>query len=206
MDSTLPDRKPTAADRVYQGLRDDILALSCPPDSVLSRRDLAKSFGVSPMPVREALLRLEQEGFVAVTAQSSTKVTRINIAALHRAQLLRTVVTCEVVSRLANRRKGPAIVPAVGQDAAFFQALFDAAGLGALLADIAPALGVLERYAMLVTETAEDRQRAQQSRSDILGRISAQDAQGAVLALRAYLSETLAGLGALQKARPELFS
>jgi DNA-binding GntR family transcriptional regulator len=53
------------SDVVTATLRSLIQAGELPAGSVLRQRDLAKRFGVSPTPVREALRRLEAEGYVA---------------------------------------------------------------------------------------------------------------------------------------------
>lgn len=63
---------------VHRQLRERILWGAVPPGSTLSVRKLSEQFGVSPMPVRDALRQLASEGLVEVTPRSSTRVTRIS--------------------------------------------------------------------------------------------------------------------------------
>lgn len=62
------------AERVYDRLRDTILAGVLRPGAPLSRRSLAEEFGVSSIPVAAALQRLETEGFVESRARAGTRV------------------------------------------------------------------------------------------------------------------------------------
>ncbi len=64
---------------VYRRLRDQIIWGTVPPGSILSVRKLAEQLAVSPMPVREALLRLALEELVEVSPRSSTRVARISL-------------------------------------------------------------------------------------------------------------------------------
>lgn len=67
------------SDLVYRRLRDQIIWGVTPPGSTLSVRKLAEQLSVSPMPVREALLRLTLEELVEVAPRSSTRVTSISL-------------------------------------------------------------------------------------------------------------------------------
>ena len=92
----------TAAGRIYENLRLRIITVEIAPDTVLSRASLARDYGVSQTPVREALQRLEQDGLVETFPQSRTVVTRIDPDALTEAHFLRRAVETEVVRHLAS--------------------------------------------------------------------------------------------------------
>ncbi len=47
---------------IYAEVRARIVSLELPPETTLSRAELAEAFNVSQSPVREAILRLEQDG------------------------------------------------------------------------------------------------------------------------------------------------
>jgi DNA-binding GntR family transcriptional regulator len=85
-------RGATAAASIHAVLRDDILSLRRVPGSQLSEKDIAASHGVSRTPVREALLRLAEEGLVDIVSKSGTYVSRIPIANLREAITLRRVL------------------------------------------------------------------------------------------------------------------
>src|SRR5258708_22676417 len=58
------DRDRQAAPQVFERLRSMIISLDLPPGSPLSRAALAGQFGVSSTPIRDALMRLGEEGLV----------------------------------------------------------------------------------------------------------------------------------------------
>lgn len=55
----------SAADQVYQSLREDILSGKLPPNERMTEMMIADALGVSRTPVREAVKRLTVEGFVS---------------------------------------------------------------------------------------------------------------------------------------------
>ncbi len=63
-------------------------ASSCPA-TCLRQRDLAKQFGVSPTPVREALRKLEAEGFVVTELHHGTTVAGAADASTRESSLIR---------------------------------------------------------------------------------------------------------------------
>jgi GntR family transcriptional regulator, rspAB operon transcriptional repressor len=62
------------SDEAYLAIRDEILRGQLRPGSPLSRRRLAKQFGMSVLPVSEALRRLEEDGLVESRARAGTRV------------------------------------------------------------------------------------------------------------------------------------
>ncbi len=62
-------------EEVYQRLRQWIIEGQLPPDTRLRDKELAETFGVSRTPIRESLLRLEQEGLVVTHPNRSTVVS-----------------------------------------------------------------------------------------------------------------------------------
>src|ERR1700754_5315866 len=83
------DRDRQAAPQVFERLRGMIIAWDLPPGSPLSRAALAGQFGVSSTPIRDALMRLEEEGLVDVFPQAATKVSLIDVPLARQAQFLR---------------------------------------------------------------------------------------------------------------------
>ena len=101
------DRSRHAAPQVLDHLRERIVALDLPPGMVLARADLAASFGVSQTPVRDALMRLEEEGLVDVFPQHKTVVSRIDIGSARQAHFLRRAIELEVARTLATTADAP---------------------------------------------------------------------------------------------------
>ncbi|WP_417718997.1 GntR family transcriptional regulator [Salipiger sp.] len=97
-DATAPS---SAAARTLDALRRRIISLDLPPDTVLSRSELAREYDVSQTPVRDALQRLEAEGLVEIFPQSRTVVTRIDADKIAEAVFLRRAIEVEVMRQLA---------------------------------------------------------------------------------------------------------
>jgi DNA-binding GntR family transcriptional regulator len=74
----LPARPPSLNELVYVELRRRILWGEITAGSILSVRRLSEQFQVSPMPVRDAIRRLEAEELVEVTPRSSTRVSLVS--------------------------------------------------------------------------------------------------------------------------------
>ena len=109
MAATLPnpaqfqfDRTRQAAPQVFEHMRDQIISLALPPGTVLSRPELALQYGISQTPVRDALMRLAEEGLVDVFPQHATRVSRIDVALARQAHFLRRSVEVEIVRALAG--------------------------------------------------------------------------------------------------------
>ena len=96
------DRDRQAAPQVFERLRDMIVSLLLPPGSALSRAALAAQFGVSSTPIRDALMRLDEEGLVEVYPQHATVVSRIDIKLAQQAHFLRQALELEIVGALAQ--------------------------------------------------------------------------------------------------------
>ncbi len=69
----------TLAERTYIRLRDDIITTLLPPGTLLREAELMKRMEVGRTPVREALQRLQYDGFVVVSARRGTFVSKIDI-------------------------------------------------------------------------------------------------------------------------------
>ncbi len=73
---------PTLAERTYQKLREDIITVRLPPGALMRESELMRKLDVGRTPVREALQRLQHDGFVVVIARRGTFVSKIDISDL----------------------------------------------------------------------------------------------------------------------------
>ena len=75
----MPTQAPRerAADRAYAALRGDILQGRLSPGTMLSENDLAADLAMSRTPVRAALTRLQDEGWVAIYPQRGVLVREL---------------------------------------------------------------------------------------------------------------------------------
>jgi len=67
-------RKESMADRVYEALKDDIFEFRLIPGDKFSEGDVGTRLNASRTPVREALYRLQREGYVEVLFRSGWQV------------------------------------------------------------------------------------------------------------------------------------
>jgi DNA-binding GntR family transcriptional regulator len=74
---------PTSlAERAYVDLREEIIDVSLPPGTLLREDELMQRLGVGRTPVREAVQRLQRDGFVTVIPRRGTLVSEISITDL----------------------------------------------------------------------------------------------------------------------------
>ena len=88
---------------IYSVLRQDIVALRLMPGEKLSENELAVRFGTSRAPVREALIRLVDDGLIEVRPQRGSFVTRISLRAMERARLVREALEVAIIRRAAEK-------------------------------------------------------------------------------------------------------
>lgn len=104
----LPDTprlpRTLAREEVYARLRDWIVGGVLPPGEVLRDQDIAARLGVSRTPVREALRRLEDEGFVETALNRWTRVAPLDLT---RAAELYGLI--EALDVLALEQAGPGL-------------------------------------------------------------------------------------------------
>jgi len=74
----MPEKYRTMQEIAYDAIRDGILAGRHAPGQRLIADELAKEFGVSRMPVREALRRLEVVGLVTITPHRGAVVSELS--------------------------------------------------------------------------------------------------------------------------------
>lgn len=83
MSNAIPLRFKGTTDEIADRLRAEIEAGTLPPDAPLNQVDLAARFGLSRIPVREALRQLEAEGYVTYRAnKGATVATALSVPEL----------------------------------------------------------------------------------------------------------------------------
>lgn len=95
---------PTAADAAYQEIRRRILDNVWPPGHQALEQELAEELGVSRTPVREALLRLQDEGQVEVVPRHGMRVLPIAPADMREIYQVLTALEGAAIESLAMRK------------------------------------------------------------------------------------------------------
>lgn len=79
---------------VYHVIRNNIMTFQLKPGTTISTQEIAKKLSVSRTPVREAFIRLQQDGLVDIFPQRETVVSKINLERLHQEFFLRQSLEC----------------------------------------------------------------------------------------------------------------
>ena len=75
--SSIRMKKPNSKE-IYLALKEEILSLKLHPGQMISENEIAEFYSVSRTPVKNALIRLEGEGFIEVIPQRGSFVTLID--------------------------------------------------------------------------------------------------------------------------------
>ncbi len=88
---------------IYAILRREIVTLRLRPAERLSENELAARFRTSRAPVREALIRLVEDGLIDVRPQRGSFVSRISLTAMERARFVREALEVAIIRRVADQ-------------------------------------------------------------------------------------------------------
>lgn len=217
-------KRVSASDQIYEALRERIIALELRPGQSISRAELAVFYGVSQTPVRDAMLKLEQEGLLIIHPQSKTEVSKIDVAHARETQFLRLSLELEVMRRLAQDTSGVRLKPARSllsqQEAAFgakdlghfarldknfHLALFEAVGMGNLWRLVTSRSGHIDRLRNLDLPVPGKALNVLKYHAMILDAIESGDLASTESAVRGHLSGTLATIDQIVLRYPEFF-
>lgn len=229
---TTLDRSRHAAPQVFEQLRARIVSMELAPGTVLVRSELAEAFGVSQTPIRDALIKLGEEGLVQIFAQHATVVSRIDLAAATQAHVLRQSLELEIVERLAAGEADLALETRLAEalaqqrallarqdtaglladpdyaefieaDRAFHQAMYAALGLEALWTLVRRQSGHIDRLRRLHLPEAGKAASVLRQHEAVAAAITRRDPAAARAALREHLGGTLGRIDEIRRLYPE---
>jgi GntR family transcriptional regulator, rspAB operon transcriptional repressor len=96
------NRQKIIMPQIYQFLQSAIVSVQLIPGEGLKEKDIIEYLGVSRTPIREAMLRLEDEGLIEIYPQSGTYVSKIKIESVKESQFIREAMECAVVRYAAK--------------------------------------------------------------------------------------------------------
>jgi DNA-binding GntR family transcriptional regulator len=218
------ERGRGGAAHVFQSLRQDIIALSLAPGTVLSRAELQDRFGLSSTPVRDALMRLQEEGLVEVFPQHATVVSPIDLEKARQGQLLRRSVELEIVRYLAMKPEPASIerlrslirqqsafaklgeyAAFINADQAFHKTMYDFASASDLWHVVNRHGGHIDRLRRLHLPVPGKMRDVIRDHKSIVDAIEAGKPEHAQLRLREHLSRSLGFVRNLKVSHPEYF-
>jgi GntR family transcriptional regulator, rspAB operon transcriptional repressor len=219
------DRSRHAAPQVFERLRERIVSLELAPGTVLSRSELAAHYGLSQTPVRDALIRLGEEGLVDIFPQHATVVSRINLSSAVQAHFLRRSIELEVVRTLAHKPDAALVERLRASlraqralrtrkdfdrftllDQAFHRLLYDAAGVPDLWDLVRRLSGHIDRLRRLHLPVEGKVAAVVQDHTAIVDAIEDGAPEAAQAAVRAHLSGTLGQLDDIKRRHPQYLS
>jgi len=219
------DRSRHAAPQVFERLRDMILSLELTPGTVLSRTELANRYGLSQTPVRDALMKLGEEGLVDIFPQHATVVSQIDVTSALQAHFLRRSIELEVVRTLAEQRDAGLIAQLRATiakqtelldlkdyehfalfDQAFHRQMYEAAGVPQLWDLVRRRSGHIDRLRRLHLPVAGKTAAVVRDHTEIVDAIDKGDVPAAQAALRRHLSGTLNQIDQIRTSHPDFLA
>jgi DNA-binding GntR family transcriptional regulator len=217
-------RSPTASSVIRAELRAQIASLVLLPGQPINEREIAERHGVSRTPVHEAVLKLADEGLVAIFPQAGTFVARIPLHALPEGIIIRRALE-ETSARLAAdhaeadhvqiltdvmaamRRAAAAGDRAAfhGADEDFHEAVAHAAGYPGIWRVTQQVKVQVDRFRRLTLPQQGRMTRVLEEHDAVLDAIKAGEGAAAGAAMGAHLGGLLADLGGIAGLNPDYF-
>jgi DNA-binding GntR family transcriptional regulator len=201
------------ADEVYEELKRDVSEFKLVPGDRFTETEISERLGVSRTPVRQALFRLQQEGFVEVLFRSGWRVLPFDFDKFEQLYDLRMVLETTAVQRLCagsqaidtallDQLAAIWLVPAaqrsadhvqVGQwDEAFHCALVEAAGnaeMARVHRDVTDRIRIIRRLDFIKQPRVDA---TYEEHAKILKAIQAKRGDQAAMLLRAHIETSQA--------------
>jgi DNA-binding GntR family transcriptional regulator len=216
------DKSQGAAQQIYAYLRAAIVQLKLVPGTDLDRAELARHFGVSVTPVRDALLKLEEEELVDVFPQHGTRVRVVDLESARNAHFLRLTLELEIARTLAQRHDDTLVRDLQGfvaqqractgrgdmegfaqADHAFHERMYVAARAEQLWRLMRGKSGNMDRLRRLHLLESGKAESVAQEHADIAAAIAQGDAELAEAGVRKHLGGTLSQLASLRERYPD---
>src|SRR5260370_8355523 len=99
-------RRSTLGAQIHTVLRRDIITGRLAPRAMLSEQEIAAGFGISRTPVREAMIKLAEEGLVEIFPQYGSFVAPIKLREVFDSQFVRESLECSAIERAVERIDG----------------------------------------------------------------------------------------------------
>ncbi|MEO8484894.1 MAG: GntR family transcriptional regulator [Betaproteobacteria bacterium] len=211
--------------RILATLRQSILDVTLAPGAAIAESDLAAHFRVSRTPVREALLRLADEGLVDIRPQRGTYVAPLSLKRIEEALFVREAVEGAVLERIVTGGEGATVAKslaaivdaqeaaiarrdvagALDADTRFHHALVDASGLPGVWRVVAQARDLHHRIRAIAVPELGSASQAIRDHRAIARALRDGDATRAAKVMKAHLARNLALARAIARRHPDYF-
>ncbi|MBZ9872294.1 GntR family transcriptional regulator [Mesorhizobium sp. BR1-1-9] len=213
------------ATAVHRRLRGDILSLALKPGTIVSEKELSVAYGIGRTPVREALLRLSDEGLVEIVPKSGTRVTRIPASRLPEAILVRKSLE-DITTRAAAEHASVSDLMSVrmliqrqqeaadladeaafhAADEAFHAEIARAAGYPGIWSLVQQVKTQVDRYRRLTLPQQGRMARVLKDHAAVLAGLEARDGAAAAVAMAAHIDQLRLDIGTIRSVYPDYFT
>ncbi|WP_205623622.1 GntR family transcriptional regulator [Desulfogranum japonicum] len=208
--------------QTYELIRNQIIHGYFAPGMRISEAEVSRTLKISRQPVREAFIKLRDEGLVEVRPQRGTYVTKISIEAVNDARFIREAVEADIIKLLVKNRSHEMVDILRAQikqqrllqekqleeflqlDELFHRTLSELAGKGNVWKFIAGTKAHFDRVRYLASNHKPIQPLVDQHES-IVEAIAERDTTLARKAIRSHLQVVLQDLPVLISQQPEIF-
>lgn len=209
----------------YEEIRAAIIAMKIAPGTTLVEREICARLGFSRTPLREAILRLAQEGLVNIVPSGGTFVNRISVRDVVEGQIVREALEMRMV-RLAARHYDASHAPAFDRlmqrqedagrrgdadaafaiDDAFHRQICATAGFPTIWQTIHAATGQLDRLRRSAFPRQGHCEEVLAEHRDIQAALAANDETAAAGLMQAHLDSIVSVLRYVMQSSPAIVS
>ncbi|MXN66322.1 FCD domain-containing protein [Stappia sp. GBMRC 2046] len=208
--------------QIYAILRERIIHNELPPGTRVSESEIAANYSVSRQPVREAFIKLSEEGLMDVRPQRGSYIRKISTSAVMDARFVREAIEADIVRLVTEKHDESLDAKLKGQlalqreaaskdanrfiqlDELFHRTLAEAANKSGVWAMVEGLKAQMDRVRYLSLFKFPMHQLLEQHEA-IAKAIARRDPVAAETAMRMHLREILKDLPAIAEEKPELF-
>ena len=216
------DRRLPAREQAYQVLRSAIISTVIPPGTMISENKICAAIGASRTPIRDAILRLSEEGLVEVYPQRGSNVAPISLSRVYEGHFVRRALELAVIREAAKKwtkedtqkikeiiaaqRKATDPVEILRLDDKFHEYFCQVAGLENIWHTIQSAKSHLDRVRHLAVPVRGNQDKVIAEHSRVLEALEAGDVRAAVKHHREHLDTVYETIERLAEKHDDIFS
>ena len=196
-------------DEFYTAFKHDIITSKLKPGELLKEKQIMEDYGIGRLPMREILVRLQQENLIKTIPRMGTVVTRLDIKQMRDIVELRLELECIVAKLAAERITDSQIAKlrelverihscadgesdaAAEWDAQFHQLLYEAAGNAELTRIVSNQLQTMMRLWYYLKLWDKDFLRDADGAPNILKALEKRDPELAQQAMRVHINHSV---------------
>jgi DNA-binding GntR family transcriptional regulator len=207
----------TKAEAVYLETRSRILKGTLAPGSAVNQEALAAELGVSIIPLREALRRLEMEGLICREAHRTMSITPLTSRELDEMYAIRTeldpfaaalaavnvsAAQLEVIYRLARQKAATDPILQLERNRGFHRAVYSSCGNNALINLLEQLWDRTDRYRLiLIREEVLGKSTSQEDHIELADALAARKADLAARVMRTHIQWSHTRIASVMTAR-----